>query len=116
VRRIFEKLYTKLCTLGYTLLSECEVNVVSKKIEGVIVSYRRGPRTQKPKECILRFPSIESGSEAAHLIGRKVAWPVGKHKARGKIVAFHGRNGLVRARFRTGVPGLALGSRVEIIG
>jgi large subunit ribosomal protein L35Ae len=112
----FEKVYTTLSTLGCSLSPECEVNAVSKKSEGVIVSYRRGPRTQKPKECILRFPSIESGSEAAHLIGRKVAWPIEKHKARGKIVAFHGKNGLVRARFRKGVPGHALGSLVEIIG
>jgi large subunit ribosomal protein L35Ae len=112
----FEKVYTKLSTLGYNLSPECEVNAVSKKGEGVIVSYRRGPRTQKPKECILHFPNIESGSEAAPLIGRKVAWPIGKHKVRGKIVAFHGKNGLVRARFRKGVPGQALGSLVEIIG
>jgi len=112
----FEKVYTKSSILGYNLSPECEVNAVSKKSEGVIVSYRKGPKTQKPKECILRFPSIESGSEAAHLIGRKVAWPIGEHKARGKIVAFHGKNGLVRARFRKGVPGRALGSPVEIIG
>ena len=91
------------------------MNAVSKKSEGVIVSYRSGPRTQKPKECILRFPSIKSGGEATDLIGRKVACPIGKHKARGKIVALHGKNGLVRARFRKGVPGQALGSSVEII-
>jgi len=89
---------------------------MSKKNEGVIVSYARGPKTQKPKECILHFPNIESGSEKTHLIGRKVAWPIGKHKTRGKIVAFHGRNDLVRARFKKGVPGQALGSLVEIVG
>ena len=80
------------------------------------MSCRRGPKTQKPKEYILHFPGIESVSEAARLMGRKVAWPVGKHEARGKIVALHGKNGLVRARFRKGVQGQELGSRVEIIG
>jgi len=89
---------------------------MSKIGQGVIVSCRRGPKTLKPKEYILRFPSIKSVSEAAHLIGRKVAWPVGKHEARGKIVALHGKNGLVRARFRKAVPGQALGGLVEIIG
>jgi len=69
-----------------------------------------------PIEYILRFPGVESASEAAHLIGRKVAWPVGKHDARGEIVALHGKNGLVRTRFRKGLPGQALGSQVEIIG
>jgi len=89
---------------------------MSKTGEGVIVSCRRGPKTQKPKEYILRFPGIESAGGAAQLIGRKVAWPVGKHQARGKIVALHGKNGLVRARFRKGMPSQALGSLVEIIG
>jgi len=89
---------------------------VSKTGEGVIVSCRRGPKTQKPKEYILRFPGIESVGGAAHLIGRKVGWPIGKHEAQGKIVALHGKKGLVRAHFRKGVPGQALGSLVEIIG
>jgi len=89
---------------------------MSKIAQGVIASCRRGPKTQKPKEYILRFPGIESVGEAAHLIGRKVAWPIGKHEARGKIVALHGKNGFVRARFRKGVPSQALGSLVEIIG
>jgi large subunit ribosomal protein L35Ae len=90
--------------------------VVSITVQGVIVSFRRGPKTQKPKEYLLRFPGIESVSEAGRLVGRKVAWPIGKHKCLGKIVALHGKNGLVRARFRKGVPGQALGSPVEIIG
>jgi len=89
---------------------------VSKIGQGVIVSCRRGPKTQKPKEYILRFPGIESVGGAVRLIGRKVAWPMEKHEAIGKIVALHGKNGLVRARFRRGVPGQALGTPVEIIG
>ena len=100
----------------YNLSPKCEVNSMSETFEGIIVSYRRGPKTQNPKECILRFPGIDPVSGAARLIGRKVAWPIGKHKARGKIVALHGKNGLVRARFRKGVPGQALGSLIEIIG
>jgi len=100
---------------SYYLLPKLEVNAVSRIGQGVIVACRRGPRTQKPKEYILRFPSIESVSDAARLIGRKVAWPIGKHEARGKIVALHGKKGLVRARFRKGMPGQALGSLVEII-
>jgi len=85
-------------------------------LRGVIVSYRRGPKTQKPKECLLKFPHIKSASEASTLIGRKVAWPIRERKCIGKIVAPHGNKGLVRARFRKGVPGEALGSHVELIG
>ena len=84
--------------------------------EGVVVSFRRGPKTQKPKECLIRFHGVESVSEAGQLIGRKVAWPKGERKIIGKIVALHAKKGLVKARFRKGLPGNALGSFVEIIG
>ena len=92
------------------------MNAVSKTGQGIIVICRRRPKTQKPKEYILSFSDIESVSGAAQLIGRKVAWPVRKHEVRGKILALHGKNGLVRARFKKGVSGQALGSLVEIIG
>jgi len=84
-------------------------------LRGIIVSYRRGPKTQRPKECILKVQKISSPSEASSLIGRRVAWPVGEGKCIGKIIALYGRKGLLRVRFRRGVPGEALGSEVEIL-
>jgi len=90
---------------------------VLDKLQGVVVNFRTGPKTQHSKECILMFPAIKTAEAAAQLIGRKVAWPVEKRTIRGKIVALHGKNGLVRARFRKGLPGLAHASlTVEIIG
>jgi len=89
---------------------------VSQKIVGVITGYRTGPKTQHPKQYILRFPGFTSSNEAARLLGRKVAWSIGERKIRGKIVALHGKTGLVRARFVKGVPGQAIGTHVEIIG
>lgn len=89
---------------------------MSESFIGFVVSYRTGPKTQRSKECVLKFPDIKSSNEAARLIGRKVAWPVGERKIRGKIVALHGKQGLVRVRFGRGVSGQALGTRVEIIG
>ena len=87
-----------------------------KTLQGSIVNYRTGPRTQHSRECILSFPTIKSSGEAARLIGRKVGWPVGERKIRGKITALHGKGGLVRATFGKGVPGEALGTHIEIIG
>lgn len=89
---------------------------MSKALYGFIVGYRTGPKNQRSKECILKFPRIESPGEAARLIGRKVAWPVGERRARGEIVSLHGGRGLVRARFRKGVPGQAIGAPIEVIG
>ena len=85
-------------------------------IEGVIVNYRVGPKTQRPKECLIHFPDLKSPSEASRLIGRKVAWKIGKRKLVGKIVGLHGRKGVVRVRFKKGLPGQALGTTVTLVG
>lgn len=92
-----------------------ESEAVLKTLRGVIVNYRMGPKTQRSKESIVQFASVKSAKQAARLIGRKVAWPVGERKIRGKIVAVHGKNGLVRVRFRKGLPGQT-GVQIEIIG
>ncbi|MQY62454.1 50S ribosomal protein L35ae [archaeon] len=73
-------------------------------------------KNQDPKECILKFPNVKSLNAAAQLICRKVTWPVEEHKIKGKIVALHGKNGLVRSRFRKGIPEKALLTAVEVIG
>ena len=86
-----------------------------EKLEGLIVCYRTGPRNQNTKECILKFPNIKSLNAAAQLIGKNVAWPVDEHKIKGKIVSLHGKNGLVRSRFRKGLPGNALLTTVKVI-
>ena len=92
-----------------------ESETMFKTLRGVILNYRTGPKTQRAKECIIRFAHFSSAKQAARLIGRKAAWPVGERKIRGKIVAVHGKNGLVRVRFRKGLSG-PIGTRVEIIG
>jgi large subunit ribosomal protein L35Ae len=89
---------------------------VAQSVEGIIVNYRIGPKTQRPKECIIQFKHVNSASEAGRLVGRKVAWRSGKNRIIGKVVALHGKKGLVRARFRKGVPGQALGTSVQLVG
>ena len=89
---------------------------MAQSVEGIIVNYRIGPKTQRPKECIIQFAHVTSVSEAGRLVGRKVAWRSGKNRIIGKVVALHGKKGLVRARFRKGVPGQALGTPVELVG
>jgi large subunit ribosomal protein L35Ae len=85
---------------------------------GRILNYRVGPRTQRSKECIIRFENVDSVSEASKLIGKKVTWKDAQMSSEivGKIIALHGKNGLVRARFRRGVPGHALGTDVRLVG
>jgi len=54
--------------------------------------------------------------KAGQLIGRKVVLKYEKNEFIGKIVGLHGRKGVVRAKFRKGVPGQAIGTTVEVVG
>lgn len=88
---------------------------MSQPVYGTIVNYRIGIRTQMSKECLIQFAPVTSSSLAGQLIGRKVVWKQGKNKFVGKIAGFHGKNGVVRVKFRKGVPGQALGTPVELV-
>jgi ribosomal protein L35AE/L33A len=67
------------------------------------------------KWCLIRFAHADSISKAGQLIGRKVVWTQGKKKCIGEIVGLHGKNGVVKVKFRKGVPGWAIGTAVELI-
>jgi large subunit ribosomal protein L35Ae len=67
------------------------------------------------KECLIQFAQVDSISLAGQLIGRKVVWRQEKNTHIGKIVGTHGKKGVVRARFRKGLPGQAIGTLVELI-
>jgi large subunit ribosomal protein L35Ae len=49
-------------------------------------------------------------------MGHKVVWKGENKQLMGKIVGFHGKNGVVRVKFKKGVPGQALGATVELVG
>ena len=88
---------------------------MSQPIYGTIVNYRIGIRTQNPKECLIQFAHINSASIASQLINRKVVWKQGDSKLIGKIAGSHGKNGVVKVKFQKGVPGQALGTKVELV-
>jgi ribosomal protein L35AE/L33A len=86
-------------------------------MEGIISNYKRGRHTVHPKHCIIVFPTIKTKKEANKLVGRTVVWisTTGK-ELKGVITRSHGNNGAVRAHFKNaGVPGQALGTKVNII-
>lgn len=80
-------------------------------MRAVIVNFRGGFRTRRGDEVIIRPSERFEGS----IIGRKVTWlnPRAGRRVIGKIVASHG-GACYRARFRSGLPGWAVGSKVEI--
>jgi ribosomal protein L35AE/L33A len=80
-------------------------------MRAVIVNFRGGLRTRHGREVIIRPMGEVKGS----LVGRKVIWhnPHSDSRVIGEIIDTHGSRGYL-ARFRVGLPGLALGSKVEI--
>jgi len=57
----------------------------------------------------------DSKEKAAKLVGKTVIWasPAGK-EIKGEIRAAHGNSGALRVLFETGMPGQAVGAKVQI--
>lgn len=84
-------------------------------MEGKISSFRRGVRTQKKYQMIVRVKDIENQEKAKSLINKKVLWKstAGK-EIKGLITNIHGNKGLLRVQFEKGLPGQSVGTKVEI--
>jgi len=82
-----------------------------------VVSYRRGSNSQNERYMLLEIEGVNSDSEAARFVGRKVLWrsPDGRLSVKGIIVRVHGCKGRVVARFRKPLPGQAIGTRALIL-
>ena len=86
-------------------------------MEGRIVNYRRGRRTQTTNQMIVELPNVNSKEEAEKLIGKSAVYTCeGKNKTqiKGKVTAAHGGKGAVRVHFETGMPGQAIGDVIII--
>ena len=88
---------------------------MSQPVYGRIMNYRIGIRTQSSRVCLIQFTGVDSVAKAGNLMCQKVVWKGEKKKLVGKIVGFHGKNGVVRVKFKKGVPGQALGTTVELV-
>ena len=91
------------------------MKVLSQPVYGRITNYRIGTGTQFSRECLIQFAHVDSVAQAGHLIGQKVVWKGENKNLIGKIVGLHGKNGVVKVKFRKGVPGQALGTTVELV-
>ena len=81
---------------------------------GFVINYRLGKKSQKPKECLIRIPGMDA-SEAGQILGMKVCWPADEPKIYGKIVSLHGGKGILKVKFKKGIPGQALNIRIKLI-
>ncbi len=84
-------------------------------MEGHILNFRGGKHTKSNNQMIMELPSVTTKDKAAQYIGKSVTWksPAGK-AIEGKITNIHGNKGVVRVQFEKGMPGQAIGSKVEV--
>ena len=84
-------------------------------MEGKIVSFRRGRRTQKKHQMIVKVSGVDNKEKAKSLLNKKVLWksPGGK-EIKGVVTNIHGNLGGLRVQFEKGLPGQSLGSNVVL--
>lgn len=78
------------------------------------MNYRRSRHHQYLRHILIKFEGAEYPS-AAKYIGKEVIWETKSGRPlKGKVVALHGRKGVVRAIFEKALPGDALGTKVQV--
>jgi len=84
-------------------------------MNGTIVNFRRGKRTQTPSHIIVNVKDVDNKEKASKLVGKAVVWksPAGK-EIKGKVASAHGNSGALRVIFEKGLPGQSLGEKVEL--
>jgi len=84
-------------------------------MEAIIANFRSARHHQYDRQMIIKVKGITTKEKAKSLVGKQVTWksPAGK-EIKGKVSAVHGNSGAVRAIFEKGMPGQAVGSKVEI--
>ena len=93
-----------------------EKNEKPAKSKAVILSFRRGRHTQRTNQFLIAIDGIDTSAKASKFIGKRVLWKSpAKKEIRGKITRTHGNNGVLRARFSKGLPGEALGKKIQIL-
>ena len=69
----------------------------------------------KGNHILLEVQGVDSRKKASAYVGAGVVWETpGKKEIHGKIASPHGNSGALRARFKKGLPGIALGKKAKI--
>ncbi len=88
---------------------------MSQPVYARIVNYHIGIKTQASKEILIQVAEAESAGKVGQLVGKKVVWKNQTSKLVGQIIGLHGKNGMLKAKFKKGLPGQAIGSTVEVV-
>ena len=84
-------------------------------MEARIANFRMGRRTKSNNQMVVKVNGVDSREKAEKFVGKKISWksPAGK-EIKGEVRSAHGNSGALRVLFETGMPGQAVGSKVEM--
>jgi large subunit ribosomal protein L35Ae len=86
-------------------------------MEAIVINYRRGRKTQTVNQMVIVIEGVDTKEAATALVGKTVIYTCTGKTAKtisGKITFAHGSKGAVRVLFETGMPGQAIGAKVEV--
>jgi ribosomal protein L35AE/L33A len=84
-------------------------------VKGVLMNYQRGSVRQRNQYGLIQLQGVSSVSTAASYIGRSVILHFNERtQNHGRIVSVHGRNGVLRVRFRRRLAPEALAKEVVV--
>lgn len=86
-------------------------------MEGIIANYKRGKSTQDDNQMIVLVEGVDKRDKAQKFVGKKVTWKTPGKEARlitGEVRSPHGNKGALRVRFEQGMPGQAIGTKVQV--
>jgi large subunit ribosomal protein L35Ae len=95
-------------------------------VNGAILGYQRGLRTQNNGTSLIKIKGVDSKEDVEFYLGKKVAFITkssvdgGKAGSKyrvnwGKVCRAHGANGVVRCRFTRDLPPQSIGGRVRVM-
>lgn len=85
-------------------------------MEGIIVNYRRGRKTQTTNQMIVLVKDVESKESAEKLVGKSATYVCdgkAKKQIKGVVSSAHGSKGALKVHFEKGMPGQAIGGKVS---
>ncbi|MFX0168046.1 MAG: 50S ribosomal protein L35ae [Candidatus Hodarchaeota archaeon] len=80
-----------------------------------MMNFQRGTVRQYQQYGLIQLEGVSTIAEAAPFIGRTVILHISEHiKNQGRIISLHGRNGVMRVRFRRSLAPEALAKEVMV--
>ena len=93
-------------------------------VKARFMSFRRGRCTQNMNQSILALEGVNDAQATNYYLGKRVAYVYKAHSLKkntkyraiwGKIIATHGHNGAVRAKFQRNLPAQAIGAILRVM-